>query len=319
MASSLPLGGILPPARARTHPARETGPPARESPAQSNSRFRDNMQSHDMADPASEDKQAAASRPAKLALIIPTLHEASNVLPLLRRVRPALEGCGVPWELILVDDDSGDGIEEIVAGIATEDSRVRLVVRRGERGLAGAVLRGWAETDATHLGVMDADLQHPPELLPKLWVAMAAGADLAIGSRYASGGSLGGWNASRHLISRMAIWITLPVQRAGLRARDPMSGFFMVRRECIDGIALQTSGFKILLEILARADLRSVVEVPFNFGRRYAGSSKAGPRVAFDYLQLLLRLYRQKGRTPSPAERAQARAAIEEPHEAVRN
>lgn len=319
MASSLPLGGILPPARAPTHPARETGPPARESPASLNRWFRDKMQSRDMGDPASQGKTPAPPRPAKLALVIPALHEASNLPTLLHRARFALESCHIPWEIVLVDDDSRDGTEQIVSGISAQDPRVRLVVRRGERGLAGAVLRGWAETDASYLGVMDADLQHPPELLPMLWARMAAGADLAIGSRYASGGSLGGWNASRHLISRMAIGMTLPVQRAGLRARDPMSGFFMVRRECLDGIALQTSGFKILLEILARADLRSVVEVPFNFGRRHAGTSKAGPRVAFDYLQLLLRLYRQKGRTPSPAERAQARAAIEEPHEAVRN
>lgn len=277
------------------------------------------MQSRDTGDPASEGKRAAASRPAKLALVIPTLHEASNLPTLLHRARLALESCRVPWEIILVDDDSRDGTEEIVSGISAADSRVRLVVRHGERGLAGAVLRGWAETDATHLGVMDADLQHPPELLPMLWAKMAAGADLAVGSRYASGGSLGGWNASRHFISRAAIWMTLPVQRAGLRARDPMSGYFMVRRACVDGIALQTAGFKILLEILARADLHSVVEVPFNFGRRYAGASKAGPRVAFDYLQLLLRLYRQKGRTPSRTERAQARAALEKQNDVVRN
>jgi dolichol-phosphate mannosyltransferase len=277
------------------------------------------MQSRDTGLPARNSRQSASARPSKLALVIPTLHEAGNIIPLLVRVRAALDGCKVPYEVIVVDDDSGDGIEAILAGVAAEDSRIRLIVRYGERGLAGAVLRGWAETDATHLGVMDADLQHPPELLPNLWSAIQAGADLAVGSRYASGGSLGGWRASRHLISRIAIWMTLPVQRSGIRARDPMSGFFIVRRECIDGIALQTAGFKILLEVLARADLRTVVEVPFTFGRRYAGASKAGPRAAFDYLLLLLRLYRQKGRTPSPAEREQARAALEERQEAVHN
>ncbi len=275
------------------------------------------MQTLDAGLPARNSRQSASARPAKLALVIPTLHEAGNILPLLVRVRAALARCNVPHEVIVVDDDSGDGIEAILAGVAAEDSRIRLIVRHGERGLAGAVLRGWAESDATHLGVMDADLQHPPELLPSLWAAIQAGADLAVGSRYASGGSLGGWKASRHLISRIAIWMTLPVQRSGIRARDPMSGFFMVRRACIDGIALQAAGFKILLEILARADLRSVVEVPFTFGRRYAGASKAGPRTAFDYLLLLLRLYRQKGRTPSPAEREQARAVLEERQEAV--
>jgi dolichol-phosphate mannosyltransferase len=219
--------------------------------------------------------------------------------------------------VIVVDDASGDGIEDILAGISAEHPRIRLIVRHGERGLAGAVLRGWAETDATCLAVMDADLQHPPEVLPELWAEMQSGADLAVGSRYASGGSLGGWKAGRHIISRIAIWMTLPVQRSGMRAKDPMSGFFMVRRACIEPITLQKSGFKILLEILARADLHNVVEVPFTFGRRHAGASKASPRVAFDYLVLLLRLYRQKGRTPSKGERERARASVEIPHEVI--
>ncbi|MGB6130839.1 MAG: polyprenol monophosphomannose synthase [Acidobacteriaceae bacterium] len=252
-----------------------------------------------------------ASRRPRLALVIPTLHEAKNILPLLRRVRTSLDRCDVAYEVIVVDDDSRDGIEEIIAGISAEDPRVRLIVRRGERGLAGAVLRGWEESEAPHLAVMDADLQHPPELLPRLWAQMDAGADLVVGSRYACGGSLRGWKPTRHLISRVAVWMTLPVQRAGLRACDPMSGFFMVRRSCIDGIGLQKSGFKILLEILARGEIRSVVEVPFTFGRRYAGASKATARVAFDYLALLLRLYRQKGRTPSHAELELARTAGE--------
>ncbi len=254
-------------------------------------------------------------RRPRLALVIPTLHEAKNIRPLLRRVRASLERCDVAYEVIVVDDDSGDGIEEIIARIAAEDPRVRLVTRRGERGLAGAVLRGWEETEAPHLAVMDADLQHPPELLPKLWAQMDAGADLVVGSRYACGGSLRGWKPTRHLISRIAVWMTLPVQRAGLRACDPMSGFFMVRRSCIDGIQMQKSGFKILLEILARGEIRSVVEVPFTFGRRYAGASKASTRVAFDYLTLLMRLYRQKGRTPSHAELELARVARESAQE----
>jgi dolichol-phosphate mannosyltransferase len=218
---------------------------------------------------------------------------------LLTRVRSALDRCDVVYEVIVVDDDSRDGIEPIVLEIAARDPRVRLVVRRGDHGLAGAVLRGWAESDAPLLGVMDADLQHPPELLPRLWAALDAGADLVVGSRYACGGSLQGWKPARHLVSRVAVWMTEPVQRRGLHARDPMSGFFLVRRACIDGLPLQPAGFKILLEILARAEFRSVVEIPFTFGQRHAGRSKAGLRVALDYALLLLRLYRQKARVPA--------------------
>ncbi|MGA8529811.1 MAG: glycosyltransferase, partial [Acidobacteriaceae bacterium] len=150
------------------------------------------------------------SCPPALALIIPTLREARNIRPLLCRVRTALDPCDLSYEVIVVDDDSGDGIDDAIAEIAATDSRIRLIVRRGERGLAGAVLRGWAETDAALLAVMDADLQHPPELLPHLWAELDAGADIVVGSRYASGGSLRGWTPLRHLISKIAVWMTLP-------------------------------------------------------------------------------------------------------------
>ncbi|MGC2620526.1 MAG: polyprenol monophosphomannose synthase [Acidobacteriaceae bacterium] len=240
------------------------------------------------------DSRRAPSGTPQLALIIPTLREAGNIGPLLGRIRAALDPCGVAYEVIVVDDASCDGIDSIVAAMARDDARIRLVVRENQQGLAGAVVRGFAETDAELLAVMDADLQHPPELLPRLFAELEAGADLVVGSRYACGGSLQGWKPARHWLSRLAVGMTLPLQRAGVRARDPMSGFFMVRRSCIDGLRFQESGFKILLEILSRGRIRSVVEVPFTFGRRRAGASKATLRVAFDYLTLLVRLYRQR-------------------------
>jgi dolichol-phosphate mannosyltransferase len=231
-----------------------------------------------------------------LALVIPTLRESRNIRPLLARVRAALDPCNRAYEVIVVDDSSGDGTAEIVSELAREDPRIRLIVRCGERGLAGAVLCGWRESGAEILAVMDADLQHPPELLPNLLAALDAGADLAVGSRYIAGDSMRNWRRTRRTISRIAVWMTLPVQRPGLRADDPMSGFFMLRRSCIERVELQKTGFKILLEILARAEIRSIAEIPFQFGHRQAGASKAGLRVAFDYAGLLFRLYRQKGR-----------------------
>jgi dolichol-phosphate mannosyltransferase len=143
---------------------------------------------------------------------------------------------------------------------------------------------------------MDADLQHPPELLPALLADLLRGADLVIGSRYTKGGGLGEWNPIRKLVSAAAVWATWPIQRAGLRAKDPMSGFFFVRRECLNGIAFQEAGFKLLLEILVRARLASVLEVPFAFGQRYRGASKANLRVALDYGRLLSRLYKVRFR-----------------------
>ena len=121
-----------------------------------------------------------------------------------------------------------------------------------------------------------------------------SGSDLVIGSRYTPGGGLGDWHAFRKLLSAAAVWATWPIQRVGLRAKDPMSGFFFIRRNCLEGIAFQQSGFKLLLEILVRAQLSSVREIPFAFGQRYRGASKANMKVAVEYGRLLARLYRSR-------------------------
>lgn len=230
----------------------------------------------------------------KLALVIPTLCEAENIGGLLDHVRSVLDARHIPFEILVVDDDSNDGTEAIVSTIAAADPRVRIIVRKGERGLSGAVLDGWKNADADVLGVMDADLQHPPELLPDLFEAMAQGNDLVIGSRYTPGGGLGEWNLTRKLLSAAAVWATWPIQRHNLRAKDPMSGFFMVRRSCVQNIAFQRAGFKLLLEVLVRAKITSVYEVPFAFGERFRGASKASAKVAWDYGRLLARLYAGK-------------------------
>src|SRR5512146_1695047 len=136
---------------------------------------------------------ASASRShvaANLALVIPTLHEAANIGKVLDGVRASLDPLALPYELIVVDDDSQDGTENIVKGISAEDRRVHLLIRRGEHGLAGAITDGWKSSQAEVVGVMDADLQHPPELLPKLWEKIEAGSDLVIASRYAEAGSM---------------------------------------------------------------------------------------------------------------------------------
>jgi dolichol-phosphate mannosyltransferase len=201
---------------------------------------------------------------------------------------------GIRYEIIVVDDDSRDGTGEIVSAIAIEDPRVRIVVRKGVRGLSGAVLHGWQSTDATILGVMDADLQHPPELLPQMLAAVWQGGDLVIGSRYTAGGDLGQWHPVRRLISLAAAWVTWPLQRRNLRAKDPMSGYFMVRSRGVRQMDFQRTGFKLLLEILVRGQIESVTEVPFAFGLRYRGASKANFKVAVEYARLLAKLYAEK-------------------------
>jgi dolichol-phosphate mannosyltransferase len=236
--------------------------------------------------------QAVPQVQAKLALVLPTLHEAGNIKAVLLRVRRSLDPLGIPYEVIVVDDDSQDGTSEIVKEISEADPRVRLLVRRGARGLGGAVVHGWERSQAEIVGVIDADLQHPPEILPQLWKAIESGADLALASRYAAPGGLRDWNLARRGLSWLAIWLTEPLQKPEIRVKDPMTGFFLVRRACIRDIRLETQGFKILLEILVRGEVRSAVEIPFSFGLRKAGSSKAGLREGLNYISLLGRLWR---------------------------
>jgi dolichol-phosphate mannosyltransferase len=139
---------------------------------------------------------------------------------------------------------------------------------------------------------MDADLQHPPKLLPLLLDAVGS-ADIAIASRYAAEHGVRGWNPVRAAISRLSTLAAEPLLRKkNLNITDPMSGFFIVHRRCIDGIAFQPSGFKLLLEVLVRGRIQNAREVPYHFGLRHAGQSKAGAAVAFHYLHLLGRLSR---------------------------
>ena len=236
----------------------------------------------------------------KLALAVPTLNEAGNIERLLTEVQQVLDPLERSYEIIVVDDGSEDGTPEIVRQYGESDRRVRLLSRNHERGLAGAVLHGWNHSDGELLGVIDADLQHPPDVLPLLLEAMDHGNDIAIASRYVAKDGVTGWNPLRVAISRASTWATVPLQRKGVRIKDPMSGFFVVRRDAIDGIEFETKGFKLLLEILVRARLRSAREIPFHFGRRHAGKSKASASVAFHYLHLLGKLSRDLFLKPSP-------------------
>jgi dolichol-phosphate mannosyltransferase len=239
-------------------------------------------------------EETPGSAMGKLALVIPTLCEAENIGGLLDHVRGVLDPLHIEYEIVVVDDDSSDGTGDVVSAISAKDPRVRLLVRKGQRGLSGAILYGWKNTDADVLGVMDADLQHPPEVLPKLVAAIQRGRDVAIGSRYTPGGETGSWNPVRKLLSAAAVWVTYPLQPRNSHAKDPMSGLFLVRRRCVDNIEFQPTGFKLLLEVLVRGKIESIEEVPFAFGLRSRGASKANFKVGVDYAKLLGRLYKGK-------------------------
>jgi dolichol-phosphate mannosyltransferase len=233
------------------------------------------------------------------SLVIPTLNEAGNIDRVLRELTDSLRNTQHEYEVIVVDDGSTDGTVEQVRCWAARDPRIRLLSRAGEKGLAGAVLYGWGHSRANFLGVMDADLQHPPQLLPRL-LEEAGRADIAIASRYAQEHGTKGWNPLRAVVSRLSTLAAAPlISRKKLRVTDPMSGFFVIRRRCIKGLVFQTTGFKLLLEILVRGRIQNVREVPYQFGLRQVGQSKANATVALHYLHLLGRLSRDLVLHPS--------------------
>ncbi len=225
----------------------------------------------------------------RVSVIVPAFREAPNIEPLTRRVFDALADARFDAELIIVDDNSQDGSVEIVERLAAEYP-VRILVRTEERGLASAVLCGFEHAGHDILVVMDADLQHPPEAIPDLVDAVATGrAELAVGSRYAQGGSIAGeWNWLRKLNSFGATLLALPL----VRLRDPMSGFAALHRDTWKRAdRLNPVGYKITLELAVKARCKRYVEVPISFATRHAGSSKLSLREQFLYLNHLARLY----------------------------
>jgi dolichol-phosphate mannosyltransferase len=225
-----------------------------------------------------------------ISIIIPTYNEAAVIEETLRRAAAALRSAGEDFELVVVDDASADGTAERVESLAQEIP-ARVLRRPGRLGLATAVLDGWATARGDVWGVMDADLQHPPETLTALAAAVHQGADLAIGSRYVPGGGTSDWTWVRRFISRTATHMAATVLPLKLAAvGDPMSGMFMVRASALEGAQLNPLGYKILLELIAKAHYTKLVEVPYVFQERERGASKLGTRQYVEYLQHLARL-----------------------------
>jgi len=222
----------------------------------------------------------------RVSVIIPTYNERENVRVLVPRLARVLEEAGLDYEIIVVDDDSPDGTCEEVERLAREmgGDRVRCVRRRGERGLASAVVEGFRRARGDVAVVMDADLQHPPEVVPRLVEAVYRGADVAVASRYMRGGGVEGWSRTRLVLSKLATRVSHVLVPETRKTSDPMSGFFAVRLSSIDLSRLRPRGFKILVEILARHPCLKVVDVPYVFKRRHSGESKLGLGVAVEFL-----------------------------------
>jgi len=225
-----------------------------------------------------------------VSVIVPTYNEKENIPELVRRLDRALRKAGMPYEIIIVDDNSPDGTAEVASKLS-RTYPVRVLRRPGKLGLSSAVLDGVKIASGNIIVVMDADLQHPPEAVPSLVKAVLDGCDVAIGSRYVKGGSVEGWSAFRKLISKGATLIARILLPQARRVKDPMSGFFAFRREVVEnGEEMNPKGFKILLEVLVRGQYEKVCEIPYTFGTRLAGKSKLGTSEVINYVVHVLNL-----------------------------
>lgn len=226
-----------------------------------------------------------------VCLIIPTYNERGNILLLVERIHHALSG--YDYEILFVDDNSGDGTAELITALSSQYP-VKVMVRKDKRGLASAVVDGLGHATGQIMGVMDADLQHPPEVLPDLLREVQNGADIVIASRYIKGGACQGWGLARRIISKGAIFLAHLLLPSIRQVRDPVSGFFIFNRQVVVNANLRPTGYKILLEILMEGEFRSLAEVPFTFRVRTSGASKLDSRQYIGYLRHIYSLMRRR-------------------------
>ena len=231
-------------------------------------------------------------RDIQLSLIIPTYQERNNIAQIVQQLTSELDRL-IPngYELIVVDDNSPDRTWELAQDLTEQYPHLRVLRRTKERGLATAVVRGWQTARGQILGVIDADLQHPPEVLRQLWQAIGSGADLAIASRNVEGGGVSEWSLLRRCLSRGAQLLGLIILPETIgRVTDPMSGYFLLRRETIASKVLSPVGYKISIEVIGRGDIGKIVEVGYEFQERQTGNSKVTGRQYLEYIQHLFRL-----------------------------
>lgn len=239
-------------------------------------------------------KSETAIRSKSFSIVIPTYNESQNITRMLDIVSTNLPP-NANAEIVIVDDDSPDGTGKIVEDYAKrtgsrDDCEIRIINRKGEKGLSSAVLAGIRASVGESVIVMDSDLSHPPETITKMLEELKKlDCDIVVASRYIEGGSVTGWPFKRKLISKSATKIA---QRSlGIRVKDPMSGFFAFRRHIIRNIKFDAIGYKILLEILVKVPDARVREIPYNFTDRRKGESKLDSSVIFDYVKSVWRLY----------------------------
>jgi dolichol-phosphate mannosyltransferase len=242
----------------------------------------------------------SSSRPA-LSIVVPTYNERDRLADLVEAVFSAYRNAALDAELIVVDDNSPDGTGALADELAAR-YRLQVIHRAGKLGLGTAVVAGFEAARSTIVGVIDADLSHPPSLLPKMLSIMtSASADIVIGSRYIPGGGTRNWPFGRLMLSRVACLMARPLTPV----QDATSGFFLIRRDLARGVQISAGGFKICLELLVRGQPTSVIEVPYVFEGRTAGESKMNLKEATGYLQQLRDLKQFKNAQPPLTQRYQ--------------
>lgn len=229
-----------------------------------------------------------------ISVIVPTYNEALNVPTLIAELEKAFKNASMTdYEIVVMDDDSPDGTWRLVEEM--KNPKARSVNRRGKpRGLSAAVIDGFGQAHGDILAVIDADLSHPPALVPKLVQAVLDGAEVAVGSRYVKGGGVTDWPWIRRVVSRGSCLLALPVTRV----KDATSGFFAMRKRVAESVSLNPWGFKIGLEIFVKGRHQNKIqEIPYVFTDRRAGQSKLSSKVMRLYLrQLLDLLFRKRTR-----------------------
>ena len=226
----------------------------------------------------------------QVSIIVPTYNEKDNIKPLVERIARALRDR--EYEIVIIDDNSPDGTAQLAADLG-QTYPVRVIKRRGKFGLGSAIIEGFKNSAGEIMGVIDADLQHPPEVIPELVTTIENGADIAIASRHVPGAGVENWTAFRRAVSKGAIFLARPLTKV----KDPMSGYFFIERRVIEKGEFTATGYKLLLEILAKGKYHQVKEVPYVFRSRQAGKSKLGLTEYLRYLSLLSHLYWHKAKS----------------------
>jgi len=223
------------------------------------------------------------------SIVIPTYNEAGGIETLLRALDAIFQAHSLDGEIVVVDDNSPDGTGAIVDRLA-QTLPVRCLHRPAKLGLSSGVIDGWkiARKESVALGAMDADFSHDIDALPSMVEALESGGyGLAVGSRYVAGGGIANWPKRRIVTSRVACWLARPLTKV----KDVTSGYFLVRREALEGVTLDPIGFKIGLEVIVKGKYGKVLEVPYVFKDRVFGESKLNQKEIWNYLKQLRKLY----------------------------